>query len=100
LQIGDEFGPEQTAEHLDRQQELPATGNPAAPVGREATAGHDTMEMGMRMKVLSPGMQHRQKAEPGAEVLGVGGDLQQGFGGGTEEHAIHQPLVLQCQRCK
>ena len=49
------------------------------------------------MKVLSPGMQHRQKAEPSAEVPGVGGDLQQGFGGGTEENAINQPLVLQCQ---
>ena len=50
----------------------------------------------MMMKVLSPGMQHRQKAEPGAKVPGVGGDLQQGFGGGPEEQAIQQPLVLQC----
>ncbi len=39
------------------------------------------------MKVLSPGMQHRQKADPGTEVPSVGGDLQQGFGGGAEENA-------------
>jgi hypothetical protein len=32
--------------------------------------------MGMMMQVLSPGMQHRQKAEPDAQVPGVGGDLQ------------------------
>ena len=50
------------------------------------------------MKVLSPGVQHRQKAYPGAEVLGVGGDLQQGFGCRTEENAINHPLVPQRQR--
>jgi hypothetical protein len=33
-------------------------------------------------------------------MLGVGGDLQQGFGGGTEKHAMHQALVLQCQWCE
>ena len=29
------------------------------------------------MKVLSPGVQHAEEADLGAEVLGVGGDLQQ-----------------------
>ena len=52
------------------------------------------------MKVLAPGMEHRQKPDAGAKVFGVGGDLQQGFGGGAEEQAIHQALVLQCQRCE
>jgi hypothetical protein len=47
LQIGDELSPKEAAEHFDRKQELPAAGNPAAPVGRDAAAGHDTMEMGM-----------------------------------------------------
>jgi hypothetical protein len=43
-------------------------------------------------------MQHRQKADPGAEVLGVGGDLQQGLGCRAEENAINHPLVPQRQR--
>ena len=47
FQIRDEFGPEQTAEHLDRKQKLPATRNPAAAVGRDAATRDDTMEMGM-----------------------------------------------------
>ncbi len=46
------------------------------------------------MKVLSPGMQHRQKTDPGTEVLGVGGDLQQGLGRGPEQEAVKHPLVL------
>ena len=98
FQIGDEFGAEQTAEHLDRKEKLPAARNPVALVGRDPAARNDAVEMRMMMKVLSPGMQHRQKAYPGAEVLGVGGDLQQGFGCRTEENAINHPLVPQRQR--
>lgn len=50
------------------------------------------------MKVLSPGMQHHQKTDPGAEVLGVGGDLQQALGRCMEENAINHSLVPQRQR--
>ena len=50
------------------------------------------------MEVLSPGVEHRQKADPGAKMPGVGGDLQQGFGRRTEENAINYPLVPQRQR--
>jgi hypothetical protein len=47
FQIGDEFGSAEAAEHLNRKQKLPATGNPAALVGREAAAGHDAVEVWM-----------------------------------------------------
>jgi hypothetical protein len=50
------------------------------------------------MEVLSPGVEHRQKADPGAKMPGVGGDLQQGFGGRTKENAVDDPLVPQRQR--
>jgi hypothetical protein len=33
------------------------------------------MEVRMMVKVLSPGMQHRQKTDVGAEVLSVGANL-------------------------
>ena len=62
--------------------------NPPSLVAGDAAAGNDAMEVWMMMKVLSPGMQHRQKTDPGAEVPWIGGDLQQGFGGGMEEKAI------------
>ncbi len=41
----------------------------------------------MMMKVLSPGMEHRQKADLGAQVLGVSRYLQQGLGRGPEQEA-------------
>jgi hypothetical protein len=100
FQIGDEFAPEEAAEHFDRKKELPATGNPAALVGRDSAARNDAMQVWMVMKVLSPCMQHRQKTDPGTEMSGIAGDLQQGFGGGTEENAINQALVLEGQRCE
>jgi hypothetical protein len=49
----------------------------------------------MMVKVLSPGMQHRQKADAGAQVSWVGADPQKSFGGSAKEHVINRPLVLE-----
>ena len=61
FQIGDEFGPEETAEHFDRIKKLPAISNPAALLRRDSAAWNDAMQVWM-LKVLSPGMPDRQKA--------------------------------------
>jgi hypothetical protein len=58
------------------------------------------MEVRMMMKVLSPGMEHRQKANLGAQVPGVGRDLQQGLGRGPEQDAVNHPLILEGQGSK
>lgn len=75
FQICDELAPEDTAEHLDRKKELPPTRNPPSPVAGDSAARNDAMEVWMMMKVLSPGMQYRQKADPSTEVPWVAGDL-------------------------
>ena len=49
----------------------------------------------MMMKVLSPGMEYRYEANAGAQMFGVGGDLQKGFGRGAKEHAVNHPLILE-----
>ena len=49
------------------------------------------------MKVLSPGMEHGQKTDAGAEVFWVGANLEQGFGCGLEQEAVNHLLVLECQ---
>ena len=49
------------------------------------------------MQVLSPGVQHAEEADVGAEMLRVGGDLQQGFGAGAEQQVVDGLLVLQRQ---
>ena len=42
----------------------------------------------------SPGVQHGSEPDAGAEVLGVGGDGDQGLGGGFEQQVIDDGLVL------
>lgn len=45
-------------------------------------------------QVLAPRVQHGEEADLGAQVLGVGSDGAQGLGGGTEEQAVDERLVL------
>src|SRR3982074_1706726 len=53
------------------------------------------MQVRMMMQILSPGMEHRHEADPRAQMFGVGGDLQEGFGRGAKEPAVNTPLVLE-----
>ena len=52
----------------------------------------------MQVRVMgqrrAPGVQHADKADPGAEVLGVPGDGDQGLGGGLEQDAVDHRLVV------
>jgi hypothetical protein len=49
----------------------------------------------MVLQILSPRVQNGQDTDLGAEVLGIGGDLQQGFRGGLEENSVDHPRILQ-----
>jgi hypothetical protein len=40
-------------------------------------------------------VQNGQDADLGTEVLGIGGDLQQGLRGGVEENSVDHPRILQ-----
>ena len=67
----EELAPEHAAEDADRQEEVVAAGDPTAPVGREPAAGDDAMDVRVQREVLAPGVQHRQHADLGPEVLRV-----------------------------
>ena len=53
------------------------------------------MDMGMKMQVLAPGVQHGQEAGLSAEVPGVRGDRVQRFGGCPEQDVVDDDLVLE-----
>src|SRR5215218_10667065 len=77
LQTGDELAAKHATQYLDRQEERIVRVDPALVVGRE-TAGWDyAVNMRMRLKLLSPGVKHTQKANFSAKMLGIGSDLQQ-----------------------
>jgi hypothetical protein len=56
------------------------------------------MNVRMMMQVLAPGMEYRYEADAGAQMFGIGGDLQKGFGGGAKEQAVNRLLILEGHR--
>ena len=88
---------EQAREHAHGEKESGRATDPAPPAGRQATAGNYAVQMGMMPQILPPGVQHGKEADLGAEMLGVGGDGGEGFGGGGEENAIDRPRVVEGQ---
>jgi hypothetical protein len=94
LQQAGELGAEEPTQHFHREKELPAAPNPTRIVVRDSAPRDNAMEVRMMVKVLSPGMQHGQKADAGAQMFWIGGNLQQGLGGGLEQEAVKHPLVL------
>jgi hypothetical protein len=52
------------------------------------------MNMRMQMKVLSPGVQYRQKPDICTEAFGIGGDCEQCFRRGAEKDSIDFFRVL------
>jgi len=101
LESGDEFAAEDLAENPDREEELVVTGaNPASVVRRQATSGDDAMDVGMMLQLLVPGVQDTEKADLGAEMLGVGSDSKQCLGAAAEQQRVDHGFVLQGQRCQ
>ena len=71
--------------------------DPALVIGRQ-TAGRDhAVDMRMMLEILSPGVQHAEEADLCAEMLRIGGDLQQRGGAGAEQEVVDDLLVLQGQ---
>jgi hypothetical protein len=54
--------------------------------------------MGMVQQILSPGVEDREEADPPAQVLRRGGDLEKRLADGAEQQAVDQPRILQCER--
>ena len=48
----------------------------------------------MKKQVLSPTVKDGEKADLGAQMLGIGGDARQGLGSRSEENAVDEIFVL------
>lgn len=57
---------------------------PLPVIGRQSAGRDHAVHMGVELQILSPGVQHRQQADLGAEVLRIGGDFEQRGGAGLE----------------
>jgi hypothetical protein len=71
FQMIEELPLEQRRHYPDRNEEAFATGYPTISVTRQATAGDDTMEMGMIHEILTPGVQDADKADEGTKMFWI-----------------------------
>ena len=53
------------------------------------------MQVGMKMQILPPAMQHGEEPEFHAQTLGVAGNGEQGLGGGAEEDIVDGLFVVE-----
>src|SRR5216683_4180782 len=87
--------PEAAAEHTHRQKEGGlAAGDPAGAVRGDAAARYDAMQVRVQMQILTPGVQHRQKADGGAQQPRVCCRFEQGSGGGVKENVVNRFRIL------
>ena len=98
LESGDKLATEDSTQHLDGEKEAIARGDPAPVIGGETAGRNHTMHMGMMLQFLTPGMEHAEEADFGAEMAGIAGDFEQRFGTGPEQEIVDDLLVLQGQR--
>ena len=93
-QSGEEQAAEQGTKDADREQEGGARRYPACSIAGDAAARHDHMDMRMMGERRAPGVEDGGDADPGAEVLRVGGDGQHRIGRGLEQEVIDERLVV------
>ena len=80
------------------EKESGSAADPALSIGGQATAWDQAMDVRMVCQSLSPGMEHGQEADFGAQVFRVGGDGAQCLRRRGEEQVVEQGLVLVGER--
>ena len=90
-----ELAAEDSAQCLNRQKEAARGMDPSGAVESQSAGGNDVVDMGMMLKVLSPGMEHAEESYVGSEVLRIASQLEHGRGAGAVEQVVEQPLVLE-----
>ena len=90
-----ELGFEDDGESSDGEIEIGSGGVPEAVSGGEGTAGHDVMDMGVKLEGSSPGVKDAEESrEISADVVLIWSEFLDGVGRGFEQGRISHPLVL------
>ena len=98
LESGNELAAKHPPEYLDGEEEARMGSNLVGVIEREPAGGDDTVDMGMKLELLVPGVKHAKEADLGPEMSGGASDLKKSFCAGTKQQTIDQFFVLQGQR--
>jgi hypothetical protein len=85
---------EQAREHAHGEKERRPTSDPALAVVGQTAARHDHVQVRMVRHRRAPAVEHGGDADPGAEMLGIGGDRKRGLGRRLEQQVVDDRLVL------
>ncbi len=98
LQSSHELAAKRAPQHSNGKEEAWVGSNPAGVIAGESAGGNDTVDMGMKLEFLVPGMEHAEEADLGSEMGGIARHLQQGFGAGPKQQTVDEFSVLESQR--
>ena len=71
LEAGDELATKYAPQHRAGKKEARVGWNPVGVIQRQATGSDDTVNMGMKLQLLVPGMQHTEEADLGPRRRGL-----------------------------
>ncbi len=72
--------------------------HPMGVIARQTAGSHDTVDVGMMLELLIPGVEDAEEADLGAEMLGVRGNFDQGLSAAAEQQPVDHFFVLQGER--
>ncbi len=100
LQRSHELAAKNPTQHFDGKKERVAGVDPVGVIQRESTGGDHAMDMGMKLELLIPGVQHAEETDLGAQMSGITSHFEQGCGAGAKQQAVDELLVLQGEWCQ
>src|SRR6185503_10796861 len=71
LEAGDELATKHAPQYGKGEEEAWVGSNPAGMIAGESASGNDTVDMGMQLEFLVPGMEHAEEADLGSEMGGI-----------------------------
>src|SRR5262249_20162173 len=80
--------PEAARQDPDGQEEVRTTRHPLGAIRCYPSGGQDTMQMGMMVELLAPGVEHREAPNLRAEMRGVPGDVLERLCHRAKEQAV------------
>ena len=86
---------EDSGEHLLGQEEAWRARNPNGLIRGQPAGRHDTVDVGMELEVLTPGMQDAEETDPCAESFRIGSNLDQRIGHAAKQQGIECGRVLE-----
>ena len=91
----EEFTPEHSAEHANRQEESLSGTDPARSIRRDTPSGNEAVQVWMVKEFLVPGMQNGQKPDAGSEPSWIGGNGEQGLGDGPKQQVVNHHRIAE-----